>query len=214
MKQTSLIIALAATVVLTACGGGQKPSKRDNVWGENVDTSVVAKNQVKGEKVLVPFKRINNDLLEVQVSLNGVPFNMWWDTGASVTCISLLELQKLAKEGKISMDDYQGPAFSKIADGSTTRADALLYGINLARKELSHPALFLFAFMLPLVSSCFILAKAILLTREIFWAALFFFFWLSSLNETSNCQCRLFSIPQCFLATLSMVSASIGNEVI
>lgn len=94
------------------------------------------------------------------------------------------------------------------------RADALLYGINLARKELSHPALFLFAFMLPLVSSCFILAKAILLTREIFWAALFFFFWLSSLNETSNCQCRLFSIPQCFLATLSMVSASIGNEVI
>ena len=71
MKQTSLIIALAATVVLTACGGGQKPSKRDNVWGENVDTSVVAKIQVKGEKVLVPFKRINNDLLEVQVSLNG-----------------------------------------------------------------------------------------------------------------------------------------------
>ena len=70
MKQTSLIIALAATVVLTACGGGQKPSKRDNVWGENVDTSVVAKNQVKGEKV----------------------------------------------------DDYQGPAFSKIADGSTTES--------------------------------------------------------------------------------------------
>lgn len=122
MKQTSLIIALAATVVLTACGGGQKPSKRDNVWGENVDTSVVAKNQVKGEKVLVPFKRIDNDLLEVQVSLNGVPFNMYWDTGASVTCISLFELQKLAKEGKISMDDYQGPAFSKIADGSTTES--------------------------------------------------------------------------------------------
>ena len=73
----------------------------------------MAKNQVKGEKVLVPFKRINNDLLEVQVSLNGVPFNMWWDTGASVTCISLLELQKLAN---------QGPAFSKIADGSTTES--------------------------------------------------------------------------------------------
>lgn len=82
----------------------------------------MAKNQVKGEKVLVPFKQIDNDLLEVQVSLNGVPFNMWWDPGASVTCISLLELQKLAKEGKISMDDYRGPAFSKIADGSTTES--------------------------------------------------------------------------------------------
>ena len=56
------------------------------------------------------------------------------------------------------------------------RADALLYGINLARKELSHPALFLFAFMLPLVSSCFIFANANLLIREMFCAAFFFFF--------------------------------------
>lgn len=122
MKHTTLTIALATTVVLTACGGGQKPSKRDNVWGENVDTSVVENNQIKGEKVLVPFKRLSNNLIEVQVSLNGVPFNMWWDTGASCTCISLLELQKLAKEGKISMDDYKGPALSKIADGSTAES--------------------------------------------------------------------------------------------
>ena len=36
---------------------------------------------------------------------------------------------------------------------SAPRADALLYGINLARKELSHPALFLFAFIAASVSS-------------------------------------------------------------
>ena len=133
-------------------------------------------------------------------------------------------LEQRAEEDTLFAKKYRNPAknmdecvthiLNYVQKSGCNRADALLYGINLARKELSHPALFLFAFMLPLVSSCFILAKAILLTREIFWAALFFFFWLSSLNETSNCQCRLFSIPQCFLATLSMVSASIGNEVI
>ena len=45
---------------------------------------------------------------------------MWWDTGASITCISALELQKLAKEGKITLDDYLGDAVSRLADGSST----------------------------------------------------------------------------------------------
>lgn len=111
-----------AIMMLASCGNKTKPSARVGVWGENVDTTTVAEVKLSGEKVLVPFKRMESGLAEVQVSLNGVPFNMWWDTGASVTCISLLELQKLAKEDKISLDDYVGPAMSKIADGSTTES--------------------------------------------------------------------------------------------
>lgn len=111
-----------AILMCASCGNKTKPSTRVSVWGENVDTTTVAEVKLSGEKVLVPFKRTDSGLAEVQVSLNGVPFNMWWDTGASVTCISLLELQKLAKEGKISLDDYVGPAMSKIADGSTTES--------------------------------------------------------------------------------------------
>ena len=61
---------------------------------------------LSSKNVIVPFER-TSDLAQVQISLNGVPFNMWWDTGASMTCISALELQKLAKEGKIELDDYQ-----------------------------------------------------------------------------------------------------------
>ena len=91
-------------LLCASCGNKQKPSPRSSVWGENVDTTTIAKIKLSGNKVLVPFKRMESGLAEVQVSLNGVPFNMWWDTGASVTCISLLELQKLAKEGKISLD--------------------------------------------------------------------------------------------------------------
>lgn len=118
-----LFAMIGITILMCAsCENKKKPSTRVSVWGENVDTATVAEVKLSGEKVLVPFKRTESGLAEVQVSLNGVPFNMWWDTGASVTCISLLELEKLAKEDKISLDDYVGPAMSKIADGSTTES--------------------------------------------------------------------------------------------
>lgn len=122
MKKISFAMVCMVILMCTSCGNKTKPSTRVSVWDENVDTATVAEVKLSSEKVLVPFKRMESGLAEVQVSLNGVPFNMWWDTGASVTCISLLELQKLAKEGKISLDDYVGPAMSKIADGSTTES--------------------------------------------------------------------------------------------
>lgn len=115
-------MVIGTMLMCVSCGNNQKPKDRDVVWGPKVDTSKVADITLSGDHVLVPFKRTESGLAEIQVSLNGVPFNMWWDTGASVTCISLLELQKLAKEGKISLDDYVGPAMSQIADGSTTES--------------------------------------------------------------------------------------------
>ena len=90
MKKILFAMAGIAIFACVSCGNKQKPSPRSSVWGENVDTTTVAEVRLSGEKVLVPFKRTESGLAEVQVSLNGVPFNMWWDTGASVTCISLL----------------------------------------------------------------------------------------------------------------------------
>ena len=117
-----LIYCMSVILFFTACGNKQKPSPRQQVWGNNtVDTTMTVKKvEQKGDKVLVPFKRNSGDLAEVQVSLNGVPFNVWWDTGASMTCISSLEFVKLMKEGKISEDDYVGNIGSTIADGSST----------------------------------------------------------------------------------------------
>lgn len=122
----NLLFALAATLCacLISCQGGQKASPRVNVWAEDSDTTYVGEISVSGEHVKVPFKRLSNGLAEVQVSLNGVPFNMWWDTGASITCISFLELQKLAKEGKVALEDYEGNSVSSLADGSQVQ-DAL-----------------------------------------------------------------------------------------
>lgn len=118
MKKVVLIISAIVMLMCVSCSKNQKPSQRVKVWNEKEDSTVMTNSQ----KVMVPFKRMESGLAEVQVSLNGVPFNMWWDTGASVTCISLLELQKLEKEGKIKLEDFLGVATAKIADGSTTES--------------------------------------------------------------------------------------------
>lgn len=123
-KTISLIVSFVIGIIVVSCGGNQKPSERTNVW-DDTETEEV---ELSTEKVCVPFKRTAGELAEIQVSLNGVPFNMWWDTGATMTCISALELQKLAKEGKIELDDYQGSILTKIADGSTS--EALVFNIK------------------------------------------------------------------------------------
>lgn len=111
-----ILVTLSQLAFSISCGTRQKPSPRVNAWNQEESLKI----GMSSDKVLVPFNRTANGLAEVQVSLNGVPFNMWWDTGASITCISALELQKLAKDGRITLDDVQGKAISRLADGSST----------------------------------------------------------------------------------------------
>ncbi|MBD5415675.1 MAG: hypothetical protein HDR46_05235 [Bacteroides sp.] len=109
-------IMLATATLGNSCQSEQKPSDRISVWEDDSNISL------SSNVVEVPFQRTAGNLAEVKVSLNGVTFNMWWDTGASMTCISALELQNLCKEGRISLDDYQGRILSRIADGSSTES--------------------------------------------------------------------------------------------
>lgn len=114
------MISAVAMLICYSCGGSQKPSQRSDVWGDDVDTTTVKEVTLSGDKVVVPFKRTSSGLAEVQVSLNGVPFNMWWDTGASITSISSLEFIKLLKDGKVDEeDDKIGSIRTSYADGSS-----------------------------------------------------------------------------------------------
>jgi len=124
MKNILFVMATIAILTLTSCGNSQKPSPRVNVWDEATDTaSAVRKVSLSGKSVFVPFKRLDNGLAEVQVSLNGTPFNMWWDTGASITSISSLEFIKLMKEGKVGEDDKIGTVNASYADGTSGLED-------------------------------------------------------------------------------------------
>lgn len=115
MKQFAFI-TLLFSIILTfcnSCDNGQKPSERVNAWGD--DTTKV---ETKGDKIFVSFQRKEGDLAEIQVSLNGVPFNVLWDTGCSTTSISALEFVKMLKEGKVQEEDRVGTINAMTANGS------------------------------------------------------------------------------------------------
>lgn len=117
MKKLIPIFILAALTMCVSCkNNNQKPSPRATVWGDQ-QTSV---GKLSSNNVLVPFKRTSSGLAEVQVSLNGVPFNMYWDTGASITSISALDLANLIKQDKFQVDDKIGEVVVSMADGSTS----------------------------------------------------------------------------------------------
>ena len=121
MKNLAYIISAVMLLSCASCGSNQKPGERVENYGEEVrkDSSSLEGFTMSSEKVYVPFQRADGDLAQVQVSLNGVPFNMWWDTGASVTSISKLEFINLVKAGKIDeKEDHIGYINSSYADGS------------------------------------------------------------------------------------------------
>lgn len=123
-------VAMCMVLAMMGCGGSQQPSPRVQVWDEDTVEEV----SLSADKVVVPFTPKGGGCMEIQASLNGEPFNMLWDTGAAITSISALELQKLDKAGKITLDDLQGTIVAQIADGSYTEE----YVFNLA--EIVIPA--------------------------------------------------------------------------
>ena len=70
-----------------------------------------------GESIAVPF-RMRNGVKYVPVKVNGVGFEMIFDTGCSGTLISVAEANYLYQKGKLTDDDIQGTVSSTIADGS------------------------------------------------------------------------------------------------
>ena len=81
----------------------------------------------------VPFK-LESGLKYVQVKINGLSTDMIIDTGCSMTLISILEAQQLAKRGLLSKEDFLGTAESVVADGSIVE-DAIF---NIRTLELTN----------------------------------------------------------------------------
>lgn len=69
-----------------------------------------------GDEAVVPYRN-DNGVKYVQVKVNGVGFEMIFDTGCSGALISIAEAKYLYDKGKLTQDDFRGTASSKIADG-------------------------------------------------------------------------------------------------
>ncbi len=70
-----------------------------------------------GNEVIVPFK-VKDGIKYVPVKINGMGIEMIFDTGCSLTLISLSEAKYLYDTGKLTDEDFLGTANAVIADGS------------------------------------------------------------------------------------------------
>lgn len=101
--------AMIAGAVIAGCDN-QHPSERLDV----ADTDSLA------DCPAIAFVRPTpTSTPEVTVKMNGVPIQMLWDTGATGSTISTLELLNLAKAEKISEEDHLYNSSATVADGST-----------------------------------------------------------------------------------------------
>lgn len=82
---------------------------------ESADNDFVSHKS--NDEIVVPFRE-EGGVKYVNVSVNGYKFEMIFDTGCSLTLISIAEAELLYKKGLLSQDDYQGNVNSTIADGS------------------------------------------------------------------------------------------------
>lgn len=122
MNYKSIIIALGLVTVgfsMESCNGCS--SSKDEVTplispydDLNEAESLYAQS---GDETVVPYRN-DNGVKYVQVKVNGVGFEMIFDTGCSGALISIAEAKYLYEKGKLTQDDFRGTARSQIADGS------------------------------------------------------------------------------------------------
>lgn len=111
MKKYVLLLSLI--MVLLSCGG----EKRKPIYVDIDETTEESLYAQSGDEIVVPFRN-ENGVKYVAVKVNGVGFEMIFDTGCSGALISVAEANYLYQKGKLTQDDILGTAQSKIADGS------------------------------------------------------------------------------------------------
>lgn len=118
MNAMKFILGILITTTLFSCGGDKKTPiyvETENV-SEEKETEDTSYAQ-SGEEIVVPFRN-ENGVKYVQVKVNGVGFEMIFDTGCSGALISVAEANYLYQKGKLTQEDILGTAQSQIADGS------------------------------------------------------------------------------------------------
>lgn len=91
--------------------------KRTAVYFDSEDNEELVDYAQSGDEVAVPFRN-EGGVKYVAVKVNGIGFDMIFDTGCSGALISVAEANYLYQKGKLTADDILGTSKSMIADGS------------------------------------------------------------------------------------------------
>ena len=115
MKKLELLLfSLSFAVVFSSCESEKKKPVYVDMDSSMSEEILYAQS---GDEIVVPFRN-ENGVKYVPVKVNGVGFEMIFDTGCSGTLISLAEADYLYKKGLLTRDDILGKTKSQIADGS------------------------------------------------------------------------------------------------
>lgn len=113
-----LISSLVFLLLMASCGGEEK---KKPVYVDTDDTEETIEEEStyaqSGDEIVVPYRN-ENGVKYVSVKVNGVGFDMIFDTGCSGALISVAEANYLYQKGKLTQDDVLGMTQSQIADGS------------------------------------------------------------------------------------------------
>lgn len=113
-KLEILLFSLSFAVVFSSCESEKKKPVYVDMDSSMSEEILYAQS---GDEIVVPFRN-ENGVKYVPVKVNGVGFEMIFDTGCSGTLISLAEADYLYKKGLLTRDDILGKTKSQIADGS------------------------------------------------------------------------------------------------
>jgi predicted aspartyl protease len=102
---------LFVLVIVTSCAKERKRPIYNRVSRSHSDDTDFSRN------VAIPFRESGGVKL-VNVKVNGIAFEMIFDTGCSGTLMSIAEAIYLYQKGDLTDDDFIGTSKAMIADGS------------------------------------------------------------------------------------------------
>lgn len=114
-----LNIMLYMLSLFSSCSSKQSDSswantEYDSGYNEEADTEMLEEDNC----VKISYTEMYGNTITIPVKINGLTLDMIFDTGASSTCISLVEAQYLIDNGKLSKSDIIDSQDFQTADGS------------------------------------------------------------------------------------------------
>ena len=100
-------------MALLSCGG----EKKKPIYADLEEAAEESSYAQSGDEIVVPYRN-DNGVKYVAVKVNGVGFEMIFDTGCSSALISVAEANYLYQKGKLTQEDILGTVHSKVADGN------------------------------------------------------------------------------------------------
>lgn len=138
MNALKFILSFFVAITLVACDGDKKKPVYFDSESETEESSSETSYAQSGDEVVVPF-RAEGGVKYVPVKVNGISFEMIFDTGCSGTLISAAEANYLYQKGKLSQDDIIGKSSAQIADGSIVEnMDVNLEEVVIDDKVVCH----------------------------------------------------------------------------